>query len=141
MKYTYAISFSETEFFEEPLVDCNDDNDCPKILSHCNKYVIRPTPLGKKGYCVFPYCQSTINHPEPCPTIGNECTVGSLSGNCSKKFPVMGIRPNHPFDSCRYDTVLKIANCGKKEVKSDNLQHNTVGRWVDGPINILIDWE
>ena len=86
-----------------------------------------PNPLGKKGYCVFPSCQTIINTNSStkegiCPTIGNKCRVGSLSGYCI------------PPLTCRYEKVVTIAKCGKKEVKSDNLQYNTVGRWYDGMI-------
>ena len=106
----YGISFSEIS--EEPLVECNDDDDCPKILSRCNK-MNSPTPSGKEGYCVLPACQWVINANSSknelnCPTIGNVCTVGSLTGQC--------IRTN--VYTCRYEKALVIAKCGKKEIFS-----------------------
>ena len=102
-----CIAFSE--IFEEPLVDCNDDDDCPKILS-CNE-MSTLTPSGKKGYCVFRPCQviknknSTWTNELACPTIGNVCTVGSISGTC---FRESGL-------TCIYERALTIAKCGKKE--------------------------
>ena len=98
------IIFSEIS--EEPLVECNDNDDCTAVLSYCNKM-----PFGK-GYCVFGPCQvikntnSTWTNELACPTIGNVCTVGSISGKC--------IRTN--VYTCRYEKALTIANCGKKEV-------------------------
>ena len=85
---------------------CNDDDDCTDILSHCNKMPFGFS--GKKGVCVFQSCQTIINinsstKEQICPTIGNECTEGSLSGNCIRG----------PL-TCRYQKVLTIAKCGKK---------------------------
>ena len=80
------------------LIECNKDRHCPKTLPKCHK-MDRPTSSGKKGYCVFrtcQYCQKERN----CPTLGNVCTSGSLSGKC-----------NAYSNTCEYDPVLAIANC------------------------------
>ena len=80
------------------LIECNKDHHCPKTLPKCHK-MHWPTSSGKKGYCVFrtcQYCQKKRN----CPTIGDKCTSGSLSGKC-----------NANRNTCEYDRLLMIAKC------------------------------
>ena len=80
------------------LIECNRNHHCPKTLPKCHK-MRRPTFSGKKGYCIFrtcQYCQKERN----CPTLGNVCTSGSLSGKC-----------NAYSNTCEYDPVLVIAKC------------------------------
>ena len=81
-------------------MECNSANDCPlPELSNCN-FMLSPTPSGKSGYCVPSLCQSDGN----CFKIGNECQSGSLSGSCNSR------------NTCEYDPVLSIANCGKRKI-------------------------
>ena len=61
--------------------------------------MLSPTPDGRKGYCVFPSCQTNANKDRNCPTLGNECANGTLSGRCSDY-----------GDTCEYDQVLAISN-------------------------------
>ena len=91
----------------EILVDCNEDSDCPKNLPTCND-MVSATPSGKKGFCVFQKCQINTNgytNDRNCPTLGNECTTGSLSGRCSGY-----------GDTCEYEKLLILAKCGKEKI-------------------------
>ena len=83
----------------ETLWDCNTANDCPPYVPQCNN-MLSPTPSGKNGYCVVQSCQTNRD----CPSLGNECGKGSLSGTCNAR------------NTCEYDPVLALANCGKKKV-------------------------
>ena len=105
--------FSETsEPFLETLFDCNEDDDCPKKLPKCHKMQRRSSEIGnrhvvKNSYCVFrkcQYCQNEWN----CPTLGNVCTSGSLSGKCDAD-----------LNTCEYNTFLAITRCpGPGKVKT-----------------------
>ena len=83
----------------ETLWDCNTANDCPPYVPQCNN-MLSPTPSGKNGYCVVRSCRTNRD----CPSLGNECGKGSLSGTCNAG------------NTCEYDPVLALANCGKKKV-------------------------
>ena len=86
------------------LISCNKDHDCPDTLPKCLELDSTspnecPNGVCYKGYCVFQtcqYCQNKWN----CPTIGNLCTSGSLSGKC-----------NANRNTCDYIPFLAIANC------------------------------
>ena len=80
----------------ETLWDCNTANDCPPYVPQCNN-MLSPTPSGKNGYCVVRSCRTNRD----CPSLGNECGKGSLSGTCNAG------------NTCEYDPVLALANCGK----------------------------
>ena len=80
----------------ETLWDCNTANDCPPYVPQCNN-MLSPTPSGKNGYCVVRSCRTNRD----CPSLGNECGKGSLSGTCNAR------------NTCEYDPVLALANCGK----------------------------
>ena len=65
-----------------------------------------PASSGKKGYCVHTFCQTNEKSQKYCPKYGDECTSGSLSGECTKP----GLQVNHV---CKYDPALVLAICGK----------------------------
>ena len=80
----------------EKLIACKRDRHCPKELPKCLKLA-----NSKESYCVFRTCQYCQNK-RNCPTIGNVCTSGSLSGQC-----------NAYSNTCDYIPFLAIANCPK----------------------------
>ena len=99
----------------EKLIDCKKDHDCPKTLPKCHKMDRRSSGNGnrkhhnmvKKSYCVFRTCQYCQNK-RNCPTLGNVCTSGSLSGKC-----------NADLNTCEYNTFLAITRCpGPGKVKT-----------------------
>ena len=57
--------------------------------------MLNPTYLGKSGYCVPQSCRTN----RECPTVGDECGDGSISGTCKA-------------GNCQYDPVLAAADCG-----------------------------
>ena len=75
----------------EKLIACKRDRQCPKALPKCHKLA------NRKGYCVFRTCQYCQNK-RNCPTLGNVCTSGSLSGQC-----------NAYSNTCEYDPFLLSA--------------------------------
>ena len=58
------------------LLECNSNDECPRRLGKCH-FMFSQTPSGKKGFCVPSTCQSNVE----CPSFGDECTSGRLSGN------------------------------------------------------------
>ena len=61
--------------------------------------MLNPTYLGKSGYCVPQSCRTN----RECPTVGDECGDGSISGTCKA-------------GNCQYDPVLAAADCGNNIV-------------------------
>ena len=100
----------------EKLISCNKDHDCPKTLPKCHKMDhLRSSGIGnrnmvKNSYCVFRKCQYCQNKWK-CPTLGNVCTSGSLSGKC-----------NADLNTCEYNPFLAISHCPGK-VKIALLQY------------------
>ena len=93
---SYLISDSAWD--PKNLVSCNRNTDCPKGLgweTACHR-MLSPTPTGQSGYCVPLACESEIQ----CPSLGNECQEGSISGHC-----------NLATSTCDYDRALAIATC------------------------------
>ena len=76
------------------LLHCDTASECPGNLAQCNS-MLNPTYLGKSGYCVPQSCRTN----RECPTVGDECGDGSISGTCNS-------------GNCQYDPVLAAANCG-----------------------------
>ena len=95
--------------------------------------MLSSTPRGEKGYCVFPTCQTNTNKEmvlqngvkttdRNCPTLGNECANGSLSGRCSEE-----------GDTCEYDQVLAISNsCEYDDGFAGDYFENTTPSAPDG---------
>ena len=77
------------------LLHCDTGSECPRDLAQCNS-MLNPTHLGKRGYCVPQSCETNRD----CPTVGDECGDGSISGTCNS-------------GNCQYDPVLAAADCGK----------------------------
>ena len=98
---SYFPSFSELPPRPEPVPDfktllhCDTGRECPRDLAQCNS-MLNPTHLGKRGYCVPQSCETNRD----CPTVGDECGDGSISGTCNS-------------GNCQYDPVLGAADCGK----------------------------
>ena len=96
----------------ETLLDCYKDDDCPKRLPKCQKMQRRSSGKGnrnlvKNSYCVFRNCEYYKNEWN-CPTLGNVCTSGSLSGKC-----------NADLNTCEYNPFLAITHCpGPSKVKT-----------------------
>ena len=94
--------FSELPPRPEPVPDfktllhCDTYSECPQSLAQCN-IMLNPTYLGKSGYCVPQSCRTN----RECPTVGDECGDGSISGTCKAEL-------------CQYDPVLAAADCGNK---------------------------
>ena len=116
------------------LIECNKDRHCPKTLPKCHE-MDRPTFSGKKGYCVFPTCQTNTKYLQNgvrttnmnCPTLGNECANGSLSGRCSED-----------GDTCEYDQVLAISNsCEYDDGFAGEYFENTTPSASEGKICFL----
>ena len=57
------------------LLECNSNDECPRRLGKCH-FMFSQTFSGKKGFCVPTTCQSNVE----CPSFGDECTSGRLSG-------------------------------------------------------------
>ena len=96
------------------LIECNRNYHCPKTLPKCHQMERRSSGIGnrkhhnmvKKSYCVFRTCQYCQNK-RNCPTLGNVCTSGSLSGKC-----------NADLNTCEYNPFLAISHCpGPGKVK------------------------
>ena len=60
----------------QDLLECNSNDECPRRLGKCH-FMFSQTPSGKNGFCVPSTCQSNVE----CPSFGDECTSGRLSGN------------------------------------------------------------
>ena len=98
---SYFPSFSELPPRPEPVPDfktllhCDTAQECPRNQAQCHS-MLNPTYLGKSGYCVPQSCETNRD----CPTVGDECGDGSISGTCNS-------------GNCQYDPVLAAADCGK----------------------------
>ena len=93
---SYLISDSAWD--PKNLVSCNRNTDCPKGLgweTACHR-MLSPTPTGQSGYCVPSACESSVQ----CPSLGDECQDGSISGRC-----------NLTTSICDYNRALAIATC------------------------------
>ena len=59
----------------QDLLECNTNDECPRRLGQCH-FMFGSTSSGKKGFCVPSTCGSNIE----CPSFGDECISGKLSG-------------------------------------------------------------
>merc|ERR1712210_212755 len=93
-----ALANCDSAWDPKNLVSCDRNTDCPKGLgweTACHR-MLSPTPTGQSGYCVPSACESEIQ----CPSLGDECQDGSISGRC-----------NLATSTCDYNSALAIATC------------------------------
>ena len=79
-------------------LECNSNNECPRRLGKCH-FMFSQTPSGKNGFCVPSTCQSNVE----CPSFGDECTSGRLSGN---SFHSSTNSPNHQNKTRQNQSIL-----------------------------------